>query len=711
MLTAKQQALLVDLGAQVDLILSAESWRAASARLALAEAELRAVFEHSAVGVAFLSSELRTVYANPAIARIFGCTREEFLAAGKMQFRAPDPDEKIERDVGRLLRGEVDHYNVLRKYIRKDGREIFARTTMSRARNLGGVESSSLAMVAMVEDVTAQKLAEAALKDALAGLERRVEERTRELSDANAALSAEVAERRRVEAELRRTNAFSEQLFEASPDAIVVVDPRGRILRANPQAAALFGYATNELEGAPVEQLLPDRSRSKHVGLREKYLGAPQPRPMAVSIDVAGRRKDGTEFPADVTLGGFRIEGHVTAFAVVRDLTARRRAEGALRSTEEKLLQAQKMEAVGRLVAGVAHDFNNQLVVMLSCSEMALSDAACPATIRDELDEIRAAAERAAALTRPLLATSRPTGVADRKVISLNDVIGSMAKVWPRLLGAAFDVTVTLDPSARPVISDSGQLGQVLMNLVVNARDAMPSGGALAIETHDTVCVETAAPGIPPGRYAVLEVRDSGVGMAPETLKHLFEPFFTTKAKDKGTGLGLSIVQTIAREAGGQVRVSSAPGEGTRVLVYFPCAMPDTPAPSNLATTAGTRGSERILVVDDDDGVRRIVSNALRAAGYRVVASSSPLEAVALLAREGPVDALVSDIVMPRMRGTELYVLLRKALPRLRVLFMSGHAAENIGELAAFTAEGAGFVQKPFAVAELQRRLRALLDR
>jgi nitrogen-specific signal transduction histidine kinase len=402
----------------------------------------------------------------------------------------------------------------------------------------------------------------------------------------------------------------------------------------------------------------------------------------------------------------------VGASKTARDLTAQRKAEGALRHTEEQLRQAHKMEAVGRLAGGIAHDFNNVLSVILSYGQMLLADLKPGEPMRDDVEEIQKAGKRAADLTRQLLMFSRQQ-VLEAKVLDLNEVLTGMDKMLQRILGADVDlVSLPVQPLGR-VRADPSSVEQVIMNLVVNARDAMPTGGKLTMETGNVVLDEAYAQahlGVKPGPHVMLAVTDTGTGMDKATLTQIFEPFFTTKEIGKGTGLGLSTVFGIMQQSGGSVWVYSEPGEGTTFKVYFPRV--DASVEATRATEPPTtlRGSETILLVEDDDQVRVVVRGILRRSGYHVIEARNAGEAL-LHSEEhaGTIDLLLSDVVMPQMSGPALAKRLASVRPNMKVLCMSGYTDDSIVRHGVLEAHFA-YLQKPITPEALTMKVREVLD-
>jgi len=380
---------------------------------------------------------------------------------------------------------------------------------------------------------------------------------------------------------------------------------------------------------------------------------------------------------------------------------------------EDQLRQAQKLEAVGRLAGGIAHDFNNLLSVILMYTDE-LFEMLGPAGVgRSELEEIRVAGRRASDLTRQLLAFSRQQVLAP-KVIDLNDVVSGVEKMLSRVLGEDVELRTVLDPNLGRTHADPGQIEQVIMNLVVNARDAMPGGGRLTITTSGATLDEAYAQdhlGVTPGEYVMLSVSDTGVGMDKATRSRAFEPFFTTKEQGKGTGLGLSMVFGIVKQSNGHIWLYSEPGAGTTFRIYLP-RVDGAPAPVSARTGGGAArgGSEKILLVEDEDQIRRVSSAVLTRAGYRVVEARRPSEALEMFARDAEtIDLLLTDVVMPEMSGRQLAERITAASAGVRVLFMSGYTTDAILHHGVL-APGVSFIQKPLTPDSLIRKVREVLD-
>jgi len=391
------------------------------------------------------------------------------------------------------------------------------------------------------------------------------------------------------------------------------------------------------------------------------------------------------------------------------DVTEQKRTAAALAKSEEQLRHAQKMEAIGALAGGVAHDFNNLLTVILSCAELMLIDIEVEDPRREDVEEIRRAGRRAADLTRQLLTFSRRE-VSHPRTLDLNDVVRGLEKMLARLLGENVKIAHELDPSVGTVLSDPGLVEQVLMNLAVNARDAMPEGGMLSIRTKNVDLTERFAAehvGVEPGGYVMLSVTDNGMGMDVATQARIFEPFFTTKAIGKGTGLGLATVFGIVKQSAGHIVVTSEPGRGTTFAIYFPrtegvqaSTVSDAPR-----SNSSRRGSETILLVEDDDQVRAVARGILRRQGYTVLEAAGPGEALIVTERQPAIGLLLTDVVLPLMSGPELAVRLRAIRPEMKVIFMSGYSDDIIGP----SSGGAPFLQKPITPEDLTRKVRDVL--
>ncbi len=502
-----------------------------------------------------------------------------------------------------------------------------------------------------------------------------------------------------------------QQLLEAAPDAFVGVDSAGVIVLINSQTEALFGYSRDELLGEPVEILVPERFREPHPGHRSAYFAEPRTRPMGAGVELAAIRKDGSEFPAEISLSSIETESGPLVTAAVRDISGRAESERE-KELQRQLDRARRLESVGQLAGGIAHDFNNILGVIMNYAEFVAEDLDPDAEAHKDVEEIRRAAERAAALTRQLLIFSRRE-VGQPQVLYLRDVVADLENLLRRALGERIELETKYGEEKLAIEIDPGQLEQVLVNLAVNARDAMPDGGRLIVEVEPAELDEEYVymhPETEPGSYVRLKVSDTGIGMDSETADRVFEPFFTTK--EDGTGLGLATVYGIVTAAGGLIDVYSEPGIGTTIKVHIPASEKD---PSQLAHDEPERprgGGKIVLIVEDESDVRRMAERILTKNGYSVISTSRGEEALAIFRDPArAVDLLLTDVIMPEMRGTELVAKATTARPGLAVLYMSGYSHEVLPPKALAQNASHGFIEKPFSASALLKTVRQLVDK
>jgi two-component system, cell cycle sensor histidine kinase and response regulator CckA len=501
---------------------------------------------------------------------------------------------------------------------------------------------------------------------------------------------------------LMESEAHYRALFEDSPSPMWVFDLQSlAFLAVNAQACRHYGYTREEFAAMTLRDIRPPDELPRLA----EIIGQIDESTSARTDLVRHRKKDGTIIDVGVTGQSVRFAGRAARMVVIDDLTERNRLQQQLR-------QAQRMEAVGRLAGGVAHDFNNLLTVINNYADFALEGLPEAAPRRDDLVQVRAAGERAAQLAGQLLAFSRRQ-VLQPQVLDLNAVVGSIQPMLQRLIGEHIELVPALAPDALIVHADRGQLEQVVVNLVVNARDAMPRGGLVRVETASVELDDGYArthPSVSPGPHALLAVTDTGDGMDSATQAQVFEPFFTTKPAGQGTGLGLSTVYGIVKQSGGSIWVYSELGRGSTFKVYLPICPDAVAAEAERTTAAGTGGSETILLVEDEAGVRTASQRVLSGAGYRVLSASNGVEALSVVAgHTGRIHLMVTDVVMPQMSGRQLASELCAARPDLKVLYMSGYTQDAIGNHGVLQP-GVAFIPKPFAAADLIRKVRAVLD-
>ncbi len=669
------QAVVRDISA----IKQAEQARRAS------EEKLQSFFHDAPIMYFTLDSEGTILSVNRSGAEQLGYTMSELVGRSVLDVFPVEDRESVKTQMAACLAnpGAVREW-ALRK-ARKDGVVIQVH---ERARVVPGSDGRPV-MLVVCQDITERVLQEKALQEVYQQLEQRVMERTSELLSANDAL--------------RQTTAHLKTLIEESPFAIIELDEASKVVSWNTAATRIFGWTEREMIGLEIPYVpCNEKEEEQSVRLWESIMrGVP-----FRNVELRRQQKDGS--PVDVSFWGVarrnavgRVTGSLGFFI---DITQQKRLEQQFR-------QAQKMEAIGRLGGGVAHDFNNLLTVINGCSALLLDQVRREDPMYPLLDEIAKAGERAADLTRQLLVFSRQHVVKPQRVI-LNESLNAIVSMLKRLMGEDIELAVKLDPDLWPIQVDKGQFDQVVMNLAVNARDAMPDGGKLTISTANFVLQPGAFVSNPlftPGDYVQLTVRDSGCGMDQDVRSHLFEPFFTTKDEGKGTGLGLATVYGIVKQSRGAIFVDSVPGEGTTFELYFPRFIEQAAASAAPVSSRPMRGGERLLLVEDQKAVRDLVGLALEGYGYLVFKAANGEEALRLAAvMSEPVTVLVTDVVMPRLTGPVVAERLRERWPGLKVLFMSGYT-ERVKPVF-LNLPGTLFIQKPFLPTELAAQLRRLLD-
>jgi len=620
-----------------------------AARAALEESErrLRGVFDGVAVGMAFTDPAAALLRVNAAFAEMLGYSPSELTGVPVRELVHPDDRAVFAADIEKL-RGRLGPRRVVadRRYLRKDGETIFVHVSVSAVR---GADGSTQFLAAQVEDVT---------------------------------------ELQRVQAALAESQALHGVVIESSPDVLAVLDLDGTIRLVSPSIQASLGYSEQELVGRNLVELLHPADRQTAQAAFEAAGGGRTGslnRLQVVAKSGAVRVWEGTVAPG-------AVNGDELTFLVANARDVTNRVE-----LEDQLRQAQKMEAVGRLAGGVAHDFNNLLTVIRGYAELGLrkldgGDGSA------EIEGVMAAADKAGSLTAQLLAFSRRQ-VLKTETFDLGDVAAAMVELLRRLIGENVELTTVLPNEPTFVHADRAQIEQVVVNLAVNASDAMPDGGSLSIEVARTA----------DQRQALLVVRDDGAGMDALTAAQIFEPFFTTKGQ-QGTGLGLAMVSGIISQSGGQIAVESEPGQGTTFTISLPRADGVAAPAEPVAATPAAGGAETILLVEDDPAVRAVVTSMLDQRGYRLVTAAGGEEALALArATPGTVDLLITDLMMGGLNGRETAEAVREHQPQAKVLYMSGYTDAAVIRVSGHESR-ISFLQKPFSGDELARRVRELLD-
>jgi len=555
------------------------------------------------------------------------------------------------------------------------------------------------------EQLNLQKKYSEDLQKAHDELEKRVEARTTELRQANEKLLSEMAERERTEEAFRESEANYRAIFDAANDAILVHNAETfEILDVNEKMSEIYGYTPDEARQLTWEDLTCEDPLGPRKDAAQFMRLAAQGEPQL--FEWMAKDKSGRSFWVEVNLKAAAIGGTDRLLAVVRDITERK-------FLEERLRQAQKMEAVGRLAGGVAHDFNNILTAIIGHANLLLEQIPSDATYRKKVDQILQGAGKVARLTRQLLAFGRKQ-VLEVKVVDLNEVITKEQGRLAKVLGENVRLITLLDPALAKVRADRGQIEQILVNLASNARDAMPSGGELIVETSNATLDQSYTrvyPDFRPGSYVMIAVSDTGYGMYPETISRVFEPFFTTKDEVAGSGLGLSMVYGIVKQHQGHIVVRSEPGLGTTFKLFWP-ALQETAQAEHELSAAFTQyqGHETVMVVEDEPSVLETMCEILQLLGYTVLSANNPDEAIKSCEQHrGPIHLLLTDVVMPKIDGSALYNRLVRQRPELKVLYVSGYT-ENAIVHHGVLKPGVHFLHKPFTALMLARKARDVLD-
>jgi two-component system cell cycle sensor histidine kinase/response regulator CckA len=604
------------------------------------------LIERSPAGIVRVALDGRVLYANPAAARLLGFeTASELLAHNAAEF-CPGPDASAL--LARVMR-EHSLAGVELELLRAGGAPVWVSASLS----LSSDQAGGPAVEGTLIDIGARKHAEEALK---------------------------------------QSNRQLTSVLESITDSFIALDRDWRLTYLNRRAEQLVGRTHEDLEGKDLWREFPGLAGSEFEARFRRAAAERRPAEFTAYYEPLKLWLDVHVYPSGTGLSMY-----------MQDVTARK-------ELEEQLGQSQRLEALGRLAGGVAHDFNNLLTIIGGYGQMALQRLEGGHELRKDLESIVEAASRASALTRQLLAFSRRQ-VVQEKVIDLNRLVAKMNKMLRRVIDEDVELRLALRANAGRIKADAVQLEQVLMNLAVNARDAMPTGGQLTIGTEGFECGGPGGPhGLAPGSYVLLTVRDSGTGMDEHTRRHLFEPFFTTKAKGKGTGLGLATVYGIVKQSGGEIWVESEPGQGACFRIWLPRA---NKTPKRQGGPEGARrarrGSETILVVEDEAEVRRLACGMLSRLGYKVIEAGDGPDALALIRDCGKLDLLLTDVIMPQMSGRELAERLQALQPGLKVLFVSGYGHDVIARHGVVETEAA-LLHKPFTHEALAIKVRSVLD-
>jgi len=494
-------------------------------------------------------------------------------------------------------------------------------------------------------------------------------------------------------------------LVDILVDGLIVIDEQGSIRNFNPAAEKIFGWTAGEVTGQSVNMLMPDSYAREHDGYVTRYMETGEARIIGIGREVTGLRKDGTEFPMDLSVAEMNVRSTRYFVGTVRDLSERREIEAELR-------QAHKMEALGQLTGGVAHDFNNLLAVLMMDLELLAEMTGDNEEMEELVTEAREVVHAGAELTQRLLAFSRRQSLQPR-VLDLNVLISSVASLLRRTLGEGVQIDIVGPSDLWPTLADPGQVENALLNLAINARDAMEAGGRLTIETANTMLDDDYAArqtDVEAGNYVLLSVTDNGAGMPPEIGEKVFDPFFSTKEAGSGSGLGLSMVYGFVKQSGGHVAIYSEPGRGTTVNLYLPKAPDDGTAEDISAPAEIVAGDEVVLLVEDHPQLRRRARRVLDELGYRVTEAENGDSALKILEARDDIELLFTDIVMPgALDGAALANEARKLRPGIRILFTTGYAEQaQIAE--GLLEQGGELLRKPYTKAQLSAKIRALLD-
>jgi PAS domain S-box-containing protein len=637
---------------------------------------------------------------NSLTEQIFGYSRTELVGQSieslvPVRFRRGHRDHREDfarQPISRPMGADLDLYGM-----RRDGSEFPVEISLNHV-----AMGNGMLILSAIRDISPRKKIEAALRRANEELDRRVMERTAELEQTTAELRARIVLHEAAEDELRQSEERFRLLVEGVLDyCIVMIDPEGKVVSWNKGAERAFGFTAEEIIGRDLARSYT--ADDIEAGLPHQEIGLAEA-DNRLEKECWRVKKDGSRFWASVVMTALRDETRqLRGFSViVRDMTENYRLQ-------EQLRQAQKLDAIGRLAGGIAHDFNNLLMIIRSNADLLSTEAPDDDRVHKRLDDIVQASDRGVSMVKQLLTFSREQTVSPQ-LVNLNSVLAEVGRMVPRLIGDNIELVIINDKPLRPVKVDPGQMFQAIINLALNARDAMPQGGRLSIDA-ETVCLDEyysrQNPDVTPGEYIMVAVNDTGTGIPQEIQGKMFEPFFTTKPAGKGTGLGLSLVHGMVRQSGGHVSVYSEPGLGTVIKLYFPVVSDQVETKAEPVQEKNAAAT--VLLAEDEVSLRRIISEMLALRGFVVLEAENGAEALELAKRHnGQIDAVVTDIVMPVMDGLELGKKIEQVCPRARTIYMSGYN-DQTESLNALTPNGAPFFRKPFPLKELVQKLDQIL--
>jgi len=608
-------------------------------------------------------------FFNDSLCRLLGYSRDEMMGMNNRQYTDEENAPKLYRAFNQVYRTGEPTKGFDWEVIRKDGAKRYVETSVSSIKNSSG---QPIGFRGIVRDIT---------------------------------------ERKQIEETLRVSESRYRSLFDGVPIGLYRTTAAGEIIDANPALIEMLGYLDWEsLSKVNAADIYIDPEE------RKKWQPLMEQEGIVRNFQKQLQHRDGTVIWVEENARAIcDAEGRVLFYeGSFQDITERKRAEEEMAALQEQLRQSQKMESIGRLAGGIAHDFNNLLTIIKGYSQLSLIELKEGNPLKENIEEVKKATDRAADLIRQLLAFSRRQ-VMEMRVLDLNILLQNLDKMLRRVIGEDIELVTLLAEDLGRVKTDPGQIEQVILNLAVNARDAMPSGGKLTIETANVELDETYARrhvAVTPGRYVMLAVSDTGVGMTPEVRDRVFEPFFTTKEKGKGTGLGLSTVYGIVKQSEGNIWIYSEPGHGTTFKIYLPQA--EEPLEEVKEKVVGEelpRGSETVLVVEDEEEVRKVAARILRGQGYKVLEASNGADTLMICKEQKePIHLILTDVVMPKMSGCELAKCISSIRPEIKVLYMSGYTDNTITH-NGILEEGMKYIQKPFTMGALAGKVREVLDK